>query len=588
MASPLENLLNRTLPTFLGQELANVRNEARFEAGQEREEKRYLQEFNRNESRYQDGLRRQTELDDRDFDSNLINQGSNITNLQNQKDYYNNLLKSGSLRSTAGFDLSESRVNALNVGIKQAGENVKMLEDIGIEKYYTDQAKNFYMQGNDAAAFNIIDNQLRNKFKDSSTIAQAQLYMSDIKSYNTQLGKLIGVNTPEVRAERERIEGLKNNATNQFRELYELAIPFDPTSIRKELRSLTRQAIVDSGVETKDLNKNILDYFGEGGKYQDMIDAFESRYVVGAGAESFSAEERRAELDKIVVKIKNIEKTSPKPPGTGDELLNDFSKLDTEGKILAGAATGYLLKEPAKKAVSYMNKKGSEAIKAVKQISGMPGKDVVKFLDLAGLDTPGKPGQMMPKVENLIDKISELTGEKKTKANKRQLAKLNSELDGQVKKVMKRMRQLKVSPGLKDADLERLIRNPNQWRLAKIKAGLMKSTKLAKPLRNWGYFSASAKLGEAIGDPTGGVATGIGLPAVAKKVSKLYKEKGSKWLLNKLTPVMKKSAAKRIVGGAATAAATANPYVIAGATLAGIGLTAVDFYNLLQSLDEEE
>ena len=51
---------------------------------------------------------------------------------------------------------------------------------------------------------------------------------------------------------------------------------------------------------------------------------------------------------------------------------------------------------------------------------------------------------------------------------------------------------------------------------------------------------------------------------------------------------MKKSAAKRIVGGVASASATANPYVIAGATLAGIGLTAVDFYNLLQSLDEEE
>ena len=586
MASPLENLLNRTLPTFLGQELANVRNEARFEAGQEKEEKRYLQNFNQNESRYQDGLRRQTEIDNRDFDSNLINQGSNITNLQNQKDYYNNLLKSGNLRSTAGFDLSESRVGALNVGIKQAGENVKMLEDVGIEKYYTDQAKNFYMQGNDAAAFNIIDNQLRNKFKDSSTIAQAQLYMSDIKSYNTQLGKLIGVNTPEVRSERERIEGLKNNTTNQFRKLYELAIPFDPTSIRTELRSLTRQAITDSG--TKLTDKNITDYFGEGGKYQDIIDAYESRYATGEGADTYSQKERQTELDKIVVKIKNIEKGSPKPPGTGDELLNDFSKLDTEGKILAGAATGYLLKEPAKKAVSYMNKKGSEAIKAVKQISGMPGKDVVKFLDLVGLDSPGKPGQMMPKVEKLIDGISELTGEKKTKANKRQLAKLNSELDGQVKKVMKRMRALNVSPGLKDADLERLIRNPNQWRLAKIKAGLMKSTKLAKPLRNWGYFSASAKLGEAIGDPTGGVATGIGLPAVAKKVSKLYKEKGSKWLLSKLTPLMKKSAAKRIVGGVASASATANPYVIAGATLAGIGLTAVDFYNLLQSLDEEE
>lgn len=583
MASPLENLLNRTLPTFLGQELANVRKEARFEIEQEKEEKRYLQEFNQNETRYQDGLRRQTEIDNRDFDSNLINQGSTITNLQGQKDYYNSLLKSGNIRSTAGFDLSESRVGALDVGIKQAGENVKMLEDVGIEKYYTDQAKNFYMQGNDAAAFNIVDNQLKNKFKDPKTLAQAQLYMSDIKSYNTQLGKLIGINTPEVIAERGRIEGLKNNSTNQFRKLYELAIPFDPTSIRTELRSRTRLALKDSGIDLTE--ENINEYFGQGGKYQDIIDAYESRYATGEGADTYSQKERQTELDKIIVKIKNIEKTSPPPPGTGDELLNDFSKLDTEGKILAGAATGYLLKEPAKKAVSYMNKKGAEAIKAVKQISGMPGKDVVKFLDLVGLDTPGKPGQMMPKVEKLIEEIGEITGKRKNKAK---LSKLNLELDSQVKKVIKTMRRLKLSPSLKDADLERLIRNPNQWRLAKIKAGLMKSTKLAKPLRNWGYFSASAKIGEALGDPTGGIATGIGLPAVAKKVSKLYKEKGSKWLLSKLTPLMKKSAAKRIVGGVASASATANPYIIAGATLAGIGLTAVDFYKLLESLDEEE
>jgi hypothetical protein len=376
---------------------------------------------------------------------------------------------------------------------------------------------------------------------------------------------------------------LKNNSTNQFRKLYELAIPFDPTSIRTELRSRTRLALKDSGIDLTE--ENINEYFGQGGKYQDIIDAYESRYATGEGADTYSQKERQTELDKIIVKIKNIEKTSPPPPGTGDELLNDFSKLDTEGKILAGAATGYLLKEPAKKAVSYMNKKGAEAIKAVKQISGMPGKDVVKFLDLVGLDTPGKPGQMMPKVEKLIEEIGEITGKRKNKAK---LSKLNLELDSQVKKVIKTMRRLKLSPSLKDADLERLIRNPNQWRLAKIKAGLMKSTKLAKPLRNWGYFSASAKIGEALGDPTGGIATGIGLPAVAKKVSKLYKEKGSKWLLSKLTPLMKKSAAKRIVGGVASASATANPYIIAGATLAGIGLTAVDFYKLLESLDEEE
>ena len=57
MADALDTLLNKTLPNFLGQEISNLRTEARFQAQEERDQKKYLQEWNRNETRYQDKIR---------------------------------------------------------------------------------------------------------------------------------------------------------------------------------------------------------------------------------------------------------------------------------------------------------------------------------------------------------------------------------------------------------------------------------------------------------------------------------------------------------------------------------------------------
>lgn len=575
MASPLENLLNRTLPTFLGQELANVRNEARFEAEQEREEKRYLQEFNRNESRYQDGLRRQTELDNRDFDSNLINQGSNITNLQNQKDYYSNLLKSGSLRSTAGFDLSESRVNALNVGIKQAGENVKMLEDIGIEKYYTDQAKNFYMQGNDAAAFNIIDNQLKNKFKDSKTLNQAQLYMMDIKAYNTQLGRLIGVNTPEVRAERERIEGLKNKTTNQFRELYELAIPFDPQGIRTDFAKSIQKAIVDSGAEID--NNDFSKYFGVDGKYASQVDSFEDKFVYGSKAESFSQEEVQKEVSKIVSQIKSEE--SKEPPAKDTK----FTDLVPDAKTIGGLYVGYQL---SAKPREYLTNKIGQAAKYTKFVTGLPNKDVGKFLELVSKKTPGQVGTMMPKIESLISEIDDVTKEGK-RGYKKKVTKLNLELDNQVKRVKATLKNKGISSKIKDADLEKLIRNPNKWFLPKVKAKMISAKgSAAKLARGWGAFRIAQEAGKALGDPTEGVATGITAGAAAKGIKTIADKKGKKWVYNKALKVFGKAAAKRIAAGAAAGSLFPGVGTAAG-TIAGTAITVYDVYSALTE-DEKE
>ena len=148
------------------------------------------------------------------------------------------------------------------------------------------------------------------------------------------------------------------------------------------------------------------------------------------------------------------------------------------------------------------------------------------------------------------------------------------------------MRQLKVSPDLKDADLEKLIRNPNKWRLAKIKANLFKAKKLAPGLKAWGVLSASQKIGEALGDPTEGVATAIGVGAASKGINKIVKKKGKQWVFKKLLPAIGKTAAKKV--SASIAAGTlGGPVGTAAGTILGTGLAVVDIYNLLKSFEEE-
>ena len=89
MPSPLETLLNQTLPRFLGQEISNLRSEARFQAQEEKAEKRYIQEWNRSEGRYQDQLRVKREERNEERDRILISRGLRAP-LDKSVQYFNN------------------------------------------------------------------------------------------------------------------------------------------------------------------------------------------------------------------------------------------------------------------------------------------------------------------------------------------------------------------------------------------------------------------------------------------------------------------------------------------------------------------
>ena len=581
MANPLETLLNQTLPRFLGQELANVRSEARYEMEKEEGQRRYIKEWNRNETRYQDSIRRQEKADDIENDSMLIQQGSLIKNLQKQKDYFRQLIDTGGLKSVRGLDLVGSRNKLLGDQISTAVDQIKTLGNIGIEQYYVDQAKNFYMQGNDVAAFNVIDNQLRNKFKDPQTLAQSQLFLTNIKSDQTALNKLIGVTGEGFGEERLRLQKRISKNENEFRKLYELKTPFDPDALLTSFGTTLKTGLTDAGINIADKNE-FQRILGATGDYNEIIQAYENKYIKGADASKFTEQQRGDEITKILNSIVEKEKTilPPIPKSGGWENM-----VPGAGTVGAGYLAWQLTKEPIKKAGKFISDKSVSAARHVKWVTGLPGQDIVKFLDEAALDTPGKPGAMMQKLEKFLNEIDELSGEKMDAENRAKMAKLKRQVDDQVGKIKNRFRKIGVSKKMKDADLEKLIRNPNKWRLAGVKKHMIKlRPKAAGAIRGWGVFSAAQKIGEALGDPTEGVATGVGTAGAIKGINSLIKKKGSKWTYNKLAPFIGKSLAKRVAGGA-VAGFAAGPVGSVVTTTTGAALTIWDIYNFLK---EEE
>ena len=158
-------------------------------------------------------------------------------------------------------------------------------------------------------------------------------------------------------------------------------------------------------------------------------------------------------------------------------------------------------------------------------------------------------------------------------------------MSDRVKSVSTSLKKRGIVTNIKDADLEKLLKNSDKWRLAKVRARFVKAYPgLKRGATKWGVISASAKIGEALGDPTGGIATAVGTGSAIKGIKNIYKKKGPKWLMSKLAPVVTKSVAKRIVGGFA-AGAPGGPTAIAGA-IAGAGFVVYDLYKFFESLSK--
>jgi len=162
MASALDTLLNQTLPNFLGQEISNLRTEARFQAKEESDKKKYLQEWNRNETRYQDKIRTEREERNEERDRIIISRGFEM-DLDKRNEYYGHLVKSGRMKSVFGYDLLEGEMSRSRSELDRSSTLMQGIDIYNLDDFEYNQIQNMYKSGNFEKGFEELNKALDRK-----------------------------------------------------------------------------------------------------------------------------------------------------------------------------------------------------------------------------------------------------------------------------------------------------------------------------------------------------------------------------------------------------------------------------------------
>ena len=112
--SPINRLLSETVPRFVSQQLNIARDEKNRIRQEDRADKKFKQQWDRDEERYQDNKEFQLNQQNEDRDKILIDRGSDITDLNDKSSYWNNILENGRMRTSFGQELLEQSIRGVD------------------------------------------------------------------------------------------------------------------------------------------------------------------------------------------------------------------------------------------------------------------------------------------------------------------------------------------------------------------------------------------------------------------------------------------------------------------------------------------
>jgi len=116
------------------------------------ESTRYLQDWNRDETRYQDKIRTEREERNEERDKIVIARGLEM-NLDERSNYYNKLIDSGRMKSVFGYDLLEGEVNTTRGKLGTANTILQGLDAFNLNPFEYKQIEAQYMAGKFAEGF---------------------------------------------------------------------------------------------------------------------------------------------------------------------------------------------------------------------------------------------------------------------------------------------------------------------------------------------------------------------------------------------------------------------------------------------------
>lgn len=593
--SPLNRLLSVTVPRFLDRQL-------------EREQQERMSDKAFNYRQEQDALAREDKIRQENEESKrysaLLIEAEDDEQYQRDASTFEDtrILYTSvdrQLKAFENIDLSKlhpdvaTRITSHIGGLKESVADVTTkMSQFDSNKVYSvvdrERIQASFMQGKDGYA--VADQILRDRYSAPYTQVQSSIIGRELTVLSKEMSdarKNLSVTSDEkqikiIESNINDIQSRINSKEAQLDRLYDQDRPFNPNIYRTQFQKKLFERFKTEGLNIDEIGRDNLNK-----KYGKEITAHLQKYGI-EGAEYSQAERDSAEkvLEDYIIEQ---EKTQPPGPEPGFQFEDLIPGVGTLG---AGFVGWRITEKPRK----FLAEKAGQAGRYVKWVAKeLPNEDIGKFLETVSKKTPGQVGTMMPKVEKLISEIDEVTlegenwrGPKGERGYKKQIARLNAKLDKQVEKIKKTLRKSKgVSSKLTDANLEKLIRNPNKWFLPKVKAKMfsMKASS-GKMARAWGGFRIAQEVGKALGDETGGVATGLGATGSWKLAKKIYKKKGPKWMAQKLTPIIGNTLTKRVMQGAVSGTVLPGWGNLIG-TVLGAGFAVKDVAEALGMIGQE-
>jgi len=158
--SPLNVFLSKGLPQIVS-EISRKQEREKVRADDERWK---LREWNENVKRHNDNTRRTDQANDLSFDNILIQRGEKM-NLPQRETYYKNLLDSGKIKSTKGYDLLEGVMETSRGNLATANDLVTGLDVYNLTEFERRQIEGQYNKGDFNAGFTsllgVIDRKLK-------------------------------------------------------------------------------------------------------------------------------------------------------------------------------------------------------------------------------------------------------------------------------------------------------------------------------------------------------------------------------------------------------------------------------------------
>tara|TARA_Y100000310_G_scaffold127353_1_gene126518 strand:- start:206 stop:1540 length:1335 start_codon:yes stop_codon:yes gene_type:complete len=137
---------------------STIRDEDRkiSEGIREENKRQYLSEWNRNETRYQDKIRTEREERNEERDRILISRGLREP-LDKRVQYFNNLVDSGRMKSTFGYDLLEGEISHASSEFGRANASIQGLDIYKLNNFEYTHLENQYLSGEFDKAFETLD-----------------------------------------------------------------------------------------------------------------------------------------------------------------------------------------------------------------------------------------------------------------------------------------------------------------------------------------------------------------------------------------------------------------------------------------------